>query len=71
MEFCVCYSSYLKKLPSVCDIYKRAKMGNLSQTPSSSYLIEVFRIINQISLLFPAICTSTNVIGRYYATLYP
>jgi len=38
-EFCISYSSYLQKLPSICDIFKRAKTGSLSQTPPSSFLI--------------------------------
>lgn len=61
------YISYLAKLPSVSEVYLRAKFsGNGIKIDKKTQLVDLFRIVNQLCLLLDALINTFNTIGRYY-----
>lgn len=61
------YISYLAKLPSVSEVYVRAKSsGNGKIIDKKTQLVDLFRIVNQLCLLLDALINTFNTIGRYY-----
>jgi hypothetical protein len=61
------YITYLAKLPSVSEVYLRAKCSGSGKTiDKKTQLIDLFRIVNQLCLLLDALISTFNTIGRYY-----
>ena len=61
------YISYLAKLPSVSEVYLRAKNNASGKAiGKETQLIDLFRIVNQLCLLLDALISTFNTIGRYY-----
>lgn len=61
------YISYLARLPSVSEVYIRAR-NTLDGTKidRKSQLVDMFRIVNQVGLFLEPLINAFNVVGRYY-----
>jgi hypothetical protein len=66
LPFYAAYVTYLAKLPSIGDVYLRAKKGDVAKISCDKLLIDVFRLVNQMNLLTEALSSTFNTIGRYY-----
>lgn len=60
------YLSYLTKLPSVSEVYVRARTEGYTSYDSKTLLVDLFRLVNQINLLLDPLITTFNTVGRYY-----
>ena len=72
-DLTIAIRSYLARLSSVDDVFKRAlnlkkKKG---ETNSQLYLQDLYRLLNAYGLLFPRMTASLNIIGRYYLKTSP
>lgn len=72
-DLTIAIRSYLGRLSSMEDVYKRAlslKNKNVEKNPNV-YLSDLYRLLNVYGLLFPGLTTSLNIIGRYYLKTSP
>jgi hypothetical protein len=72
-ELTIAVRSYLARLSSVDDVFKRALnfKNKRGEAECQLYLQDMYRLLNVYGLLFPGITTSLNVIGRYYFKTSP
>ena len=61
------YISYLAKLPSISEVYIRAKKTiEGTKIDKKSQLVDMFRIVNQVGLFLESLINAFNAVGRYY-----
>ena len=66
LPFYRAYISYLARLPSVSEVYLRAKQEIQLKLTYEAMIEDVFRLINQINLLTESMNVVFNTIGRYF-----
>jgi hypothetical protein len=66
MPFYQAYVSYLAKLPSVGEVYVRARREGEVWYDGSTLLVDLFRLLNQLNLIISPMISVFNTVGRYY-----
>jgi hypothetical protein len=66
MPFYRAYVSYLSKLPSMSEVYLRAKEAKEDKLSCECLLEDLYRLINQVNLLTDNLNGTFNNVGRYY-----
>lgn len=59
------YCTYLAKLPSISELLV-CFLEIDSKPPPNYCLTDLFRLLNQLALIMPALNSTINIIGRYY-----
>jgi hypothetical protein len=71
-EMFISCKSYLIRLPSVSDIFRRAlKIDKISSIEFNNYQSDLFRMMNLLALLFSSVNNILNTVGRYYLKEHP